>query len=111
MNQEQLLDHVADLLKTEASNKPGVLLLVFDSDWKVLYVEAHLSPEAKVIDAFDTTRINSGLPPSAWLELSKKVWACKSSSPSSIKFPGLSSSVRGKPGRRSTPEIEPPKSG
>jgi len=111
MNQEQLLDHVAELLRTEAEKGPGTLLLVFTDDFHVLRLDIAVGDIGTLLGFFDAGKVGSGLAPSSWLELSKKVWSCKSAPTSSIKFPGQPTAGGGKPGRRPKPPDEPPKTG
>jgi hypothetical protein len=111
MNQEQLLDHVADLLKTEAEKGPGTLLLVFTDDFHVLRLDIAVGDIGTLLGFFDANKVIANLPPSVWLELSKKVWACKSSTTGSIKFPPQPPAGSGKPGRKPKPQDEDPKTG
>ena len=111
MNQEQLLDHVAELLKTEAEKGPGTLLLVFTDDFHVLRLDIAAGDIGTLLSFFDANKVNANLPPSVWLELSKKVWACKSTPSGSIKFPGPPGIPAGKPGRKPKPTDEDPKTG
>jgi hypothetical protein len=111
MNQEQLLDHVAELLKEQALKGPGMILLVFSDEFKVYSTGFSLPENEKIVAIFDAAKVTTGLVPSAWLEIAKKVWACKSTSSSSIKFPQQPGGERGKPGRKPKPTDEPPKVG
>lgn len=109
MNQEQLINHVAELLRTAAETKPGAVLLYFDEEFKTIGLDTTLSNTAVFINAYNTGAILNGLPPSEWLKLSRQVWACKSTNPDHMKFPGLAGSERGRPGRRPKPPDEPSK--
>jgi len=111
VNQEQLLDHVAELLKSEAEKGPGLILLIHDGEFRVYHLTEQISPEAVVLGLYGVDTIKRGLAPSAWLSLAKKVWACKSAPTSSIKFPGQPGGERGKPGRKPKPQDEPPRTG
>jgi hypothetical protein len=111
MNQEQLLDQVAELINNYSDAGIGLVLLLYKDDFSVIFLPAEIDSEQNIVEVFRSSDIRTGLPPSRWFSLSKKLWALKSKPVDSIKFPGHPSSVRGKPGRRSTPEIEPPKSG
>lgn len=111
MNQEQLLDHVATMLKEQALKSPGAILLVFDEGFKVYSTGFSLAENEKVVAVFDGEKVKTGLLPSAWLDLAKKVWACKSTPSGSIKFPPQPPAAVGKPGRRPKPQDEDPKTG
>jgi hypothetical protein len=111
MNQEQLLDHVAELLKTEAEKGPGMLLLIHKDEFKVYHLTETIDPDAVVLGVFGVEVVKRGLAPSTWLGLAKKVWACKSQPSGAIKFPGQPGIPTGKPGRKPKPQDEPPKVG
>jgi hypothetical protein len=111
LNQEQLLDHVAELLHKAAEEHPNGLILLFDEDFKVYKIPMSIYPHEKILGVFDAAQVKTGLPPSVWLDLAKKVWACKSSTPGSIKFPGQPSAGGGKPGRKKQPKDEDPQVG
>lgn len=111
MNQEQLLDHVAELLRSAAQERPGAVLLYFDDDFKTVSIDATFGDPAKFLACYNTGVILNGLPPSEWLKLSKQVWACKSTSTPTIKIPPLGSDARGKPGRKPKLQDEDPKTG
>lgn len=75
MNQNDTLDTVARLLLTEAAKGEGTLLLIYDTDYKVIRIDLSLSPSAAIIEVFDAAALQKGLQPSHWLALSKKLWA------------------------------------
>jgi hypothetical protein len=108
MNQEQLLDNVAELLKTEAERGPGTLLLVHENDFKIYHLSETLETGTVVLGVFSVDFVKGGLSPSTWLGLAKKVWACKSAPTASIKFPGQTSAGGGKHGHKPKPTDESP---
>jgi hypothetical protein len=111
MNQEQLLDHVAELVRNEAKNGPGAILLLYKDNFSILRLPYPIDPDAIVVHVFNSKAVIDELAPSAWLKLSKEIWTCFSSKPhanGTLKFP---TSVGGKAARRKPPEPESPKSG
>lgn len=109
MNQEQLLDHVAGLIKQEAQKGKGTIMLLFKEDFFVLRLFEELDPDAVVIHIFNSISFLEGLAPSVWLKIAKLVWACKCPAPNTIKFPVPPSAGAGKPRRKPKLNDEPPK--
>lgn len=109
MNQDQLLDHVAKLVTNCAGSEIGLVVLLHNDDFSVAFLPCSIDPELDIVEVFRSADIRTGLPPSRWFSLSKKLWALKSTPVSTIKFSDQTSAGRGKPSRKGTPEIEPPK--
>jgi hypothetical protein len=92
MTQDQLLDQVCELITAEAKKGPGTLLLLYDTDFKVMRIPKFDVPGTKLIETFDCERIQQGLPPSNWLGLSRQLWTIYSSKTDkthTIKLPTL----------------------
>lgn len=87
MNQPEVLDHVAKLLLDESSKGSGTLILLYDTDYRIVRFDAPLGENTAILGVFDTEKLKKGLPPSEWLGLSKKLWAVVSSKGKTIKLP------------------------
>lgn len=74
MNQEQILDGVAEQLKKEAETHTGTLLVCFTDDIKMHRIHIKTEEIGTVLGIYDANKVKAGLPPSAWLELGKKIW-------------------------------------
>jgi hypothetical protein len=109
MNQEQLLDHVAELITGAAKEGPGAIMLLFKDDFTILRLKEELDPDAIVVHIFNSKSVIDGLSPSTWMKIAKEIWACKSSSSSTIKFPAPAGVPGRKPGRKPQTPDDPGK--
>jgi len=86
MNQDQLIDHISDLLKSGSEKGPGILLLCFKEDFSVLHVKEKINPDTQILTIIDSETFRAGLTPSLWINLARKVWACKCTKTNTIPF-------------------------